>query len=93
MAKKSDTIHLIDIDADTGDQVARFINKNLGICNFLHCILAEHTKVGAIFKQINKGFGSIDILVYNAAIAPIGNLETTVPEDMDRIYAVNVKSV
>ncbi len=35
----------------------------------------------------------MDILVNNAGIASIGNIEATTPEEMDRIYAVNVKGV
>ena len=93
LAKKGAIIHLIDIDAKNGDRVSRYINKNIGICYFHQCDLTEHEKVGTIFRQIYKGFGSIDILVNNAAIAHIGNVETTLPEDMDRIFAVNVKSV
>jgi NAD(P)-dependent dehydrogenase (short-subunit alcohol dehydrogenase family) len=35
----------------------------------------------------------VDILVNSAGIAHIGNVETTQPEDLDRLYAVNVKGV
>ncbi len=34
-----------------------------------------------------------DILVNNAGIAHIGNVEQTTPEDMDRLYQVNIKGI
>lgn len=35
----------------------------------------------------------VDILINSAGIAHIGNVETTQPEDLDRLYGVNVKGV
>ena len=35
----------------------------------------------------------VDVLVNNAGIAHVGNVEATSPDDMDRIYNVNVKGV
>ena len=37
--------------------------------------------------------GAIDILINNAGIAHIGNVESTSAEDLDKIYNVNVKGV
>jgi NAD(P)-dependent dehydrogenase (short-subunit alcohol dehydrogenase family) len=37
--------------------------------------------------------GGIDLLVNNAGVASIGNLSQTGEEELDRIYAVNVKGV
>jgi len=39
------------------------------------------------------GLDSLDILVNSAGISHIGKLESTQPEDMDRLYAVNIKGV
>ena len=38
-----------------------------------------------------QSLGPADILVNNAGIASIGNVENTTPEEMDKIYAVNIK--
>jgi NAD(P)-dependent dehydrogenase (short-subunit alcohol dehydrogenase family) len=37
--------------------------------------------------------GNIDVLINNAGISHIGNLESTEETDLDRLYAVNVKGV
>lgn len=37
--------------------------------------------------------GRVDILINNAGIAHVGNIEETTAQDMDRLYAVNVKGV
>ena len=47
----------------------------------------------AAFAEIRERFGAVDILVNSAGIAHIGNVEMTTEEDLDRIYAVNVKGV
>jgi NAD(P)-dependent dehydrogenase (short-subunit alcohol dehydrogenase family) len=36
---------------------------------------------------------ALDILVNNAGIAHVGNVEKTSPEDLDRLYRINVKGV
>ncbi|MGI9241733.1 MAG: SDR family NAD(P)-dependent oxidoreductase, partial [Verrucomicrobiales bacterium] len=44
-------------------------------------------------KEAIGGISNLDVLVNNAGIASIGNVETTSPADLDRIYGVNVKGV
>ncbi len=43
----------------------------------------------AVFASLEK----LHILVNNAGIAHVGNVLNTAPEDLDRIYSVNVKGV
>lgn len=81
-------VHLLDIDIENGSNVAADIGGT-----FHHCDLTDHDLVGRLFAQIYESSGSFDILINNAGIAHIGNAETTAPEDMDRLYSVNIKSV
>ena len=55
--------------------------------------MTKHKKLGKLFKKIYKKEGSLDILVNNAGIMRSGNVEKTTPKDLDKLYAVNVKSV
>ena len=87
-AQQGANVHLLDVDVENGQQVAAKINGT-----FHECDLTEHEKVGALFEQIYADAGSLDILINNAGIAHIGTAETTTPSDMDRLYAVNIKSV
>lgn len=47
----------------------------------------------ASVKAAFDGVARIDALVNSAGVAHIGTLETTAPEDFDRVYNVNVKGV
>jgi NAD(P)-dependent dehydrogenase (short-subunit alcohol dehydrogenase family) len=47
-------------------------------------------QVKFVFEKIP---GSIDVLVNNAGISHIGNLESTPEEEFDRLFQVNVKGV
>jgi len=44
-------------------------------------------------SKIESDFGKIDVLINNAGIAHIGNVGNTSPDDLDRIYQVNVKGI
>ncbi len=57
------------------------------------CDVSDHQAVGSTFKSVFEQTGRLDILVNNAGIAHIGSVESTNPEDLDKLYAVNVKSV
>lgn len=92
-AKQNARVHLLDIDQENGQRVEREIQEQGNQAVFHICDVTDHQKVGTIFQQIFKQSGSFDILVNNAGIAHIGNVESTSPEDMDRLYAVNIKSV
>ena len=55
--------------------------------------VADLQSVSATVDSIVESRGPIDVLVNNAGIAHIGNVEQTYVEDLDRIYNVNVKGV
>jgi NAD(P)-dependent dehydrogenase (short-subunit alcohol dehydrogenase family) len=69
------------IRAAGGDAVAR------------RCDVADPDGVANTFDDIHRTFGGLDILVNNAGIAHVGTIEETTPEDLDRLYAVNVRGV
>lgn len=54
------------------------------------CNVAEYTEVERVINSITD---PINILINNAGIAHIGTLESTDPEELDRVYAVNVRGV
>lgn len=92
-AQQGAIVHLLDKDKDNGLRVKMAI-RNAGKKAHFHAVdLTNHRKVGKIFKKIYKKAGSLDILVNNAGISHIGTVETTTPEDMDKLYSVNIKSV
>jgi NAD(P)-dependent dehydrogenase (short-subunit alcohol dehydrogenase family) len=56
------------------------------------CDVVNNNDVTAVIKDLLK-HRVIDILINNAGIAHIGNIEKTTEEDLDRLYTVNVKGV
>ena len=91
-AQQGAIVHILDKDKDNGLRVSMQIRNKKGKAVFHHIDLTKHKKLGKLFKQIYKKEGSLDILVNNAGIAHVGNVENTTPDDLDKLYAVNVKS-
>ena len=56
------------------------------------CNVAGQSEVKEKVSSIGEK-QSIDILINNAGIAHIGNVEQTTEADMDRLYSVNIKGV
>ncbi len=52
------------------------------------CDCADEAAVARVFGEI----GRVDILVNSVGIAHVGTLESTTPEDFDRVMRVNVRS-
>src|SRR6195952_3233198 len=59
-----------------------------GAANGFGCDVSNEASVTKAFAEVG---GPVDILVNCAGIAHIGTLASTTPEDLDRLYAVNVR--
>ncbi len=82
-------IVLVDLQADTVLQAARSIADDTGaVSSGFACDVSSEAAVKETFAAIG---GLIDILVNCAGIAHVGRLQSTSVEDMDRLYAVNVR--
>lgn len=88
-AAQGAAVHVLDIGADAGREVAHEIGRDGGTATAHACNVAVQADVLATLAAI----GPIDILVNNAGIAHIGKADTTGEADFDRVMAVNVKGV
>lgn len=61
--------------------------------NIHECDVSDQSRVTEVIDRIATHSGPIDILINNAGIGFVGNLEQTSEADMDRLYAVNIKGV
>lgn len=77
-----------DRDTDNGDRVAAAIRDAGGQARFVQLDVTE----GAACQQVVTE-AAPDILVNNAGIGHVGTILTTTAEDLDRLYAVNVRGV
>jgi NAD(P)-dependent dehydrogenase (short-subunit alcohol dehydrogenase family) len=82
-------VYVADRNADAGQKVATSIGIN---ARFVEIDVADaaackHAAAGLLEAHA----GRIDVLVNNAGIGHVGTTLTTAGEDMDRLWAVNVK--
>jgi len=88
-AQQGAIVHIIDLSIDAGQQVLQEIEA-AGGKGFVHgCDVSQQQAVKELFEQIDV----LHILVNNAGIAHVGNVENTSEEDFERVFRVNVKGV
>lgn len=91
------SVVLLDLDAEKSRSAAAEIAQKVGgTAVGLGCDVSSEESVAAAFAAIAENgvggtAGHLDVLVNCAGIAHIGTLASTKPEDMDRIYRVNVR--
>lgn len=84
---------IADNNATAAAATANEIVQAGGRAGWAACNVADLEQVKAAFEQMLQEAGRVDILVNNAGIASIGNLSATPPEELDKIYSVNVRGV
>jgi NAD(P)-dependent dehydrogenase (short-subunit alcohol dehydrogenase family) len=92
-AREKSKVYLLDNNNDKGIQTQTEIVQNKNQAKFIHCDVSSEVEVKKAVKNIMQEENRIDIIVNNAAVSHIGNIEQTSPSDMDRLYQINVKSV
>jgi NAD(P)-dependent dehydrogenase (short-subunit alcohol dehydrogenase family) len=90
LANEGAHILIVDLDIEAAKYTQDMIENLGGKANIYQCDISNNTQVKEVVNSILLE-KSIDILINNAGIAHIGNLEETSEDDLDRIYQVNVK--
>jgi NAD(P)-dependent dehydrogenase (short-subunit alcohol dehydrogenase family) len=86
-AQQGAKINILELNLAAAEDTVNEIAMSGGVANAYACDIANQTKVIEAFQHI----GSVDVLINNAGIAHIGNLENTNETDFERIFQVNVK--
>jgi NAD(P)-dependent dehydrogenase (short-subunit alcohol dehydrogenase family) len=84
-------VYVCDLDETNGQRVAAEIGEEKA--EFLKLNVAEKEACEQIAKTVLDEKGQLDILVNNAGIGHVGTLLQTGEEDLDRLYAVNVRGL
>ena len=92
-AQRGALVTVADRDAAAAARVAEEITAAGGVAAGHQCDVSQPESVEALFRAITAAHPRLDILVNNAGIAHVGTIEQTTPEDLDRIYRVNVVGV
>lgn len=85
-------VRVVDLDITRALEVTAEIRNNGGSAEAHECDVSNSSQVQRVFGDILAN-APIDVLVNNAGIAHIGNLESTSSEDFERVFRVNVKGV
>jgi len=92
LAAQGATVHIFELEGSKAEGTVAEIEKEGGKAQAHSCNVAQQSEVKREVDQIISQ-GSIDLLINNAGIAHIGDVENTTEEDFDRIYQVNIKGV
>jgi NAD(P)-dependent dehydrogenase (short-subunit alcohol dehydrogenase family) len=91
-AEAKATVQVLDLNIEAANLVVKEIEAAGGTAQSHACDVSNQAEVKKVIDAIAEN-QVIDILINNAGIAHVGNLESTSEEDLDRIYSVNVKGV
>lgn len=92
LAEQGAQVGVLDLNIEQAQRTVSTINSNNGNAIAYQCNVADQKEVNEVITEIAKG-SDINILINNAGIAHVGNVENTSEADLDRIYNVNVKGV
>lgn len=92
-AARGAAVAILDRDEPSARTIAGAIGGDGGRAAAIRCDVSDPASVAAAFEQVDGEFGRVDVLVNNAGIAHVGSIQQTTPEELDRLYAVNVRGV
>lgn len=88
-AKQNAFIYIIDVNEESANNVINEIKRNGGKAAAHIADISDQQQMIGLFQQ----FTQVDILINNAGVSHIGNVESTTTADFDRLYNINIKGV
>jgi NAD(P)-dependent dehydrogenase (short-subunit alcohol dehydrogenase family) len=89
LAAEGAHVTVLELRADAGEGAVAQIREAGGRAQVVSADVSNADSMRSAFEALEP----LHVLVNNAGISHVGNVLTTTPEDMDRVYAVNVKGV
>jgi 2-keto-3-deoxy-L-fuconate dehydrogenase len=87
LATEGARVFALDLSGETAQETAALILDAVGQSIAMTCDVGDTDSVSRVFERLDR----LNVLVNSAGIAHVGTVEETTPEDLDRIYRVNVK--
>lgn len=84
-------VGVIDLNEAACQQVVNEITAAGGVALALGADISDEAQVEQVVKRAQERFGTVTVLVNNAAVMPSGPLHLTSPADFDRCMAVNLR--
>lgn len=86
-------VYLGDIDEENGQRVVSAIAEAGKQAEFIKLNVAERAECEAAAEKVQTARGRLDILVNNAGLGHVGTIVQTAAEDLERLFAVNVRGM
>jgi NAD(P)-dependent dehydrogenase (short-subunit alcohol dehydrogenase family) len=86
-------VFVLDLDGQAARETASAMTAAGGSADATPCDVSDAAGVKATFDMIVGRTRRLDILINNAGVAHVGNIERTAEDEFDRLYRVNVKGV
>ncbi|MCH7407886.1 SDR family oxidoreductase [Belliella sp. DSM 111904] len=83
------SVYMLDFNTKLGQSVVEELKKDYNQINFVACDVSNQKQIKEVFENIP----SIDILINNAGVSHVGNIENTTEEDFTRLFNINVKGI
>ena len=91
-AQQGAFVHILDYDLKSAQETADQFNQQGFKVEAHHCDISNYKQVAKIITGISKST-PINILVNNAGVAHVGNIESCKEKDLDRLYNINIKGL
>ena len=82
-------VHILDLSPEGAEETLGLIREAGGTASFEPVDVSDTESVRAAFSRLQR----LDVLINNAGIAHVGNVLQTTPEDIDRLYRINIRGV
>ena len=89
-ASEGANVVIAELESDNGNSTAANINKSGGTAVFCETDTSNSDSVSAMIAGAVEEFGTVDILVNNAAAFVFGKVEDVTDADWARVFGVNV---
>ena len=91
-ARQGATVYIWDFNIEAAEETVKQIEFEGFSAKAYACDISKQNEVNECIDKIAK-LNSIDILINNAGIAHVGNIEAVEEADLDRLYEVNIKGI
>ncbi|TFG04729.1 MAG: SDR family oxidoreductase [Promethearchaeota archaeon] len=92
-AKEGAKLVLSDTDISGGEETLQMVKKYQQDALFIKCDVSKGNDVKEMVSTTLKKYGRIDVLINNAGVVRVGQIEEMLEEEYDLLLSVNLKGV